>query len=301
MKAEDITLAVCCNKNDYFLARICIASIRYYYPYATIELVKDSGNGSFNTKEIERLFNVKIIEFAVKKVGWGAAKFFYLYKFPERKKVLFLDADIVFVGPFIERLLPQIKKNDYVVSIENVAEPNADWIKKLYFDTKEIEASFPGYQYPGYLFNTGQIFMTTGTIEKETLAKFFDLQNYPYWKYPQLFPTVDQSLLNYLLPTLADAGKINLATSDFMIWSKSTAAKELGLNDIIEKKLDEGLIHWAGDLRTPELKNMTRPDILQFFESVYYERIRFGKMKMVSRKLLPSFIIRLKKIKRWIK
>lgn len=266
MKVEDVTVVICCNKNDHFLARICVASIRYYYPNIPIELVKDSKNGNFNTNELENHFNVKNVDLQVKKIGWGAAKLLYLYKYTERKKVLFLDADIVFIGPFIERLLLQFEGNDYVVSIENILEPNEDWIRKLYFDTKEIEATFPGYKFPGYLFNTGQMFITTGAIKKEVLDQFFDIKRYPYWKYPTIFPTVDQSLFNYLLPTLAADRKIELATSDFMVWSKSDIATNLRLSDVIDKKLDLGLIHWAGDVRTPVLKDMSKADILHFFE-----------------------------------
>lgn len=301
MKVDDVTVVICCNKNDYFLARICIASIRYYYPHISIELVKDPGNGNFNTVEVEKHFNVKNIDLQVKKIGWGAAKLLYLYKYQQRKKVLFLDADIVFIGPFIERLLKQFEANDYVVSIENIKEPNEDWIRKLYFDTKEIEATFPGYQFPGYLFNTGQMFITTGAIEKEVLDKFFDIGRYPYWKYPKIFPTVDQSLFNYLLPTLAFEGKLKLGTNDFMVWSKSSIAADLKLSDIAEKKLKVGLIHWAGDVRTPILKNMTRADVLYFFESVYYEGIKFGNIKKVSRKVVPLVIFGLKKVKALIK
>src|SRR4051794_22125653 len=103
MTIEDLTLVICCNRADYFFARLCIASIRYYYPDIAVELVKDPGNGSFCTSEVEKHFGVSIIDFNVEKIGWGAAKLLYLYKFTSKKKVVFLDADIVFIGPFLQR------------------------------------------------------------------------------------------------------------------------------------------------------------------------------------------------------
>ena len=62
MEINDLTIVVCCHKKDYFLARICVASIRYYYPSILIELVKDEGNGKFNTTELEKNLHVKAVD-----------------------------------------------------------------------------------------------------------------------------------------------------------------------------------------------------------------------------------------------
>ena len=39
---------------DLHLVRICIASIRYWYPDITIYLLKDTSQGDFDTEELER-------------------------------------------------------------------------------------------------------------------------------------------------------------------------------------------------------------------------------------------------------
>jgi hypothetical protein len=65
MQINDLTIVVCCNKKDFFFARICIASIRYYYPDINIELIKDPGNGKFNSGELEKYFNVIDVELNV--------------------------------------------------------------------------------------------------------------------------------------------------------------------------------------------------------------------------------------------
>lgn len=98
------------------------------------------------------------------------------------------------------------------------------------------------------------MFLTTGSIEKNVLDNYFDVNNYPYWKQQELFPLVDQSLYNYLLPTLQNQNKIKLGTADFMLWSKSVKLENIALEKVINKQLKEGLIHWAGDVRTPILK-----------------------------------------------
>lgn len=279
MKVSDLTIVVCCNKRDFFLAKICIASIRYYYPEINIELVKDIGNGRFSTGSLEKYFNVQVTDLGLPKLGWSGAKFHYLYQNVKGKKVLMLDADIVFTGPFLERLLPVVYSNDYVVNIGADDDPNADWIKDVYFDIKAIKTAYPAYIYPGFFFNAGQIFLTVGSIGEDVLNKFFNRDVYPFWLNQQLFPLVDQSVYNYLLPALHAENKIKLGTEKFMLWGNCKEVLELSINDVKEKKLHTGLIHWAGCLRTPYVAKMVRGDILVFFERLYYFKVPNGKIK----------------------
>lgn len=156
---------------------------------------------------------------------------------PKGKKVLIIVADIVFVGNFIERLLPEIFSNDYVVSIEPNNDPYSEGIKNTYFDTKQIESNFPQYCYPGYFFNAGQMFLTIGAINQNILNYFFDVNTSPYWKNLSLFPLVDQSVYNYLLPTLASQKELKLGTAEFMLWNKGDIVKNLKLIDVINKRI----------------------------------------------------------------
>lgn len=50
----NITIVVFCNKLDFFLTRICVTSIRYFYPSIRILLVKDEIHGRFSTSLFER-------------------------------------------------------------------------------------------------------------------------------------------------------------------------------------------------------------------------------------------------------
>lgn len=279
MKLNDLTIVVCCNKKDFFFAKICIASIRYYYPGIPVELVKDIGNGSFNTAELEKYFNVQATDLGISKMGWSGAKFHYLYQNIKGKKVLMLDADIVFTGPFLERLLPVIELNDYVVNMEEQNDPDAAWVKDIYFDINAIRTAYPAYVYPGFFFNAGQLFLTVGSIEEAVLNQYFNRDVFPFWLNHQLFPLVDQSVYNYLLPALNAENKIKLGTEKFMLWGNSSEVLEISLNDVKEKKLQSGSIHWAGCLRTPYVAKMVRGDILVFFESLYYCKIPNGKIK----------------------
>ena len=289
MRAANLTVVVCCNKNDFFFARICIASIRYYYPDIDIEMVKDNGNGAFNTLALQKYFKVKIVDIGISKLGWSAAKFQYLYRMPKGKKVLLMDSDIVFAGPFLERMETLFSTNDYVVNLEFQTDPYALWVKEIYFDVKTIENLYPDYTYPGYFFNAGQIFVTVGAIDEHELDKYFDRHHFPFWTNTAIFPLVDQSVYNYLLPSLAQKKKLKLATASYMLWSKSDMVKNLDIKKIADKSFDAGLIHWAGDSRTPYLNKMTRSDILIFFEDYYYQRIPWGFFEQGIGKL-KSFV-----------
>ncbi len=298
MVLSDLTVVVCCNRKDVYLAKICIASIRYYYPDINIELVKDNGNGVFNTGDLEKYFNVLVVDLGLPKLGWSGAKFHYLYQKPVGKKILILDADIVFIGPFLERLLPLISINDYVVSSEETAFPNAEWVKNIYFDIDAIKEAYPSYNYPGYFFNAGQIFLTLGAVDKSLLAEFFNPAKYPFWQKSQLFPLVDQSVYNYLLPTLAAAQKIKLGKENFMIWAGGNELLNIALQDVIDKKLEQGLVHWAGCLRFSYVSQMVRGDILIQFEDFYYSRICFGLLKKNTRRVTAFLDFSLRNIYR---
>ena len=287
MEINDLTIVVCCNKKDVYLANICIASIRYFYPDIRIELIKDPGNGNFNTTELERSFNVRVVDLGIKQLGWSGAKFHYLY-LQEKKgnKILILDADIVFVGPFLERLLPEILKNDYTVSFEENLHPREEWVKSIFFDIDAVKNAYPNYQYPGYFFNAGQIFLTVGAIEENVLYEFFNPTTYPFWQKNELFPLVDQSVYNYLLPTLHLENKIKLGKAKFMLWAGSHDLKNISLKEVATGNVDEGLIHWAGCVRVNYVKKMLRGDILMFFEDWYYKKIPLGNIKKIKNRVI---------------
>ncbi len=57
MKIEGV--AISCYKFDVYLTRLCVASIRFWYPHIPIWLLKDRHYGDFDTREIEKYWNVQ--------------------------------------------------------------------------------------------------------------------------------------------------------------------------------------------------------------------------------------------------
>ncbi|MBX9782825.1 MAG: hypothetical protein K2X48_05940 [Chitinophagaceae bacterium] len=284
-----LRVAIAVNKKDVWFCRICIASIRYYYPDVEILLLKDELNGKFSTKEIETKWNVQLVDFSVKKFGWSAAKiFFYTDERFKNDFFLVLDSDIVFIGKLLEKLEMLTRNADVVVSPEAEIDPYAEWVQRIYFDVKKAEQRNEKYKYPGYFFNAGQLLVRGGKFSKDDFASFFNYEQFPYWKDLAVFPLVDQSMLNYLLPVFSETGKIKVnATYKYMLWSEADELKEIQLDAVKKGTRFPLLIHWAGALRVPYLNKMSGSDILLFFENYYYQRICFGSVLRVTRKIRP--------------
>jgi lipopolysaccharide biosynthesis glycosyltransferase len=286
---EKKIIVVITYKTLYFFTRICIASVRYFYPDADIYIIKDNLAGEFDTTELERALNVKQLDLGTDKYGWSAAKVHLLAsdKF-NGQRVLSIDCDIVLAGRFLDDLYKQTEGADFVVDSDYTADVSSEEFKRHYYAIDTIEKMDPDFKYPGYVFNGGQAIVTTGKVTKELLAPYFDVSTFPYYKRRDILPQADQSLLNYLLPTLEQQGKIKIAPVNFMLWSDELKTAALSLEKIKEGKDYPYVIHWAGVLRIPYLDAMTRPDILHFFQDYYYSKVPFGGFIKRARALVDT-------------
>jgi lipopolysaccharide biosynthesis glycosyltransferase len=296
------SIVIAVNKKDVWFCRICVASIRYYYPHAKIYLLKDELNGKFSTSEIARNWNVELIEYPVKKFGWSAAKIhFYCDKRFAGGKFLVLDSDIVFTGKILDNDYVNEFLFDAIVSEETTGDPMSEWFKNTYFDYQRIQRFDPEYTYAGFTFNCGQLFCKGNFLNHALMEPYFDFNAVPAWKQKEVFPLVDQSVLNYLLPKLANEKKLQLSRQNYMIWSETATAKGMSLEEIKNGNKYPYLIHWAGALRIPLIGKMTRGDILLFFEKHYYSKIAFGYSKRFMRKAKPYILYCLKSVLKKIK
>ncbi len=66
-------IIVATYKLDYWLAEICISSIRYWYPDIHISIVYDYSRSASNFKNLRKK-EVDVIELPLKKFGWGLSK-----------------------------------------------------------------------------------------------------------------------------------------------------------------------------------------------------------------------------------
>ncbi len=295
MKIEVIYIP--CYKLDYRLTRICVASIRHWYPSIPIVLLKDLILGDFDSSELEKYFNVQIFPQNIRAYGWGFSKLEAILQI-EKKRFLMLDSDIVLVGPILEEL--EKYEEDWIVVEENYTEKD---ILKYYFDPNKLRQLDPDFVFPGFTFNSGQIVGTSGTLKRADFSKFLE------WKEPrvQLFREAftfggEQPLLNYMLMKKTQNGEISLKRLDFMKEGLNPTTAQVSIERLKNKEGYPFVIHWH-DKKTnsmdPKMEEIPRNDILLFYEDKYYSGANIGSLLKFLRRHYERLlaIIFMKKMK----
>ncbi len=265
MKIEVIYIP--CYKSDYRLCRICVASIRYWYPDIPIVIVKDLLIGDFDTTELEQAFNVSVFPQVAKAYGWGFSKFEVFFQ-KEKRRFLMLDSDIVFIGPMLD-ILEQYN-TDWIVFDEPFSQVD---LLKYYFDPDKIKELDPDFNFPGYHFNTGQFVGWTGILKRSDFDQFIE------WKEPriQLHREAftfggEQPLLNYVLMKKEASKEMTVHKLDFMREGLHPETQSFLLDRIKKKEGYPYIIHWHDGkvgIHHPKFNGMPRADILLFFENLY--------------------------------
>jgi len=270
-------IVICCFKRDLHLLRICISSIRYWYPNIPILLLKDEGHGKFSTKEMESAWDVGVLETVFKKGGWGLTKLEALFA-PNRSKVLLLDSDTVFIGPVLDHL--NDFNEDFIVTGVKSDDPDFYLIPRDYIAVDKVKDSFdPEYEYPGYGFNSGQVVITRGIFERSDFVNLVDFSpdGFRALAPDGLFPYADQGIFNYALSKKAQKGQCTVRYDEFWYWSGLDEVSNVSLERIRNKQGYTRIIHWAGT-KSHFISRMHRSDILLFFESQYYEIFAAGSL-----------------------
>lgn len=271
---NEITIVVFANAKDFFLTKICIASIRYYYPNIEIILVKDELNGRFNSRILQNIYNVKELRLSKKFFGWAAAKLHFLIEVDENKNYLCIDSDIIFVGKVLSKF--EYCKSDFIVSSEEYEW--SDVVKRVFVDPEKVISYYPNYSFPGFFFNAGQTIVNPSKITAEDFNGVFDPNRYPYYQDRNVFCCVDQSILNALLPSLKNENRISFEGVEFM--KSSTEFFQKNENNSIETLSENNhfLVHWAGDIRECNLKKMKGSELLYFFQNEFESNLSLWQM-----------------------
>lgn len=289
-KIEKIIIA--CYKKDIWFTRICVASIRYWYPTIPIYLIKDFMLGHFDTSEIEQSYKVSVFDTKGKRFGWGFSKFEVLFS-KSKERVLLIDSDIVFLGKVIDFL--ESFDEDFIVSPHIIANPKSELFRTRYFDINKLLNIDPNYIYPGFAFNTGQIVVTCGKISQSDFLNFVDWTEPPALKRKDIFSLANQGILNYILVKKCQLGKLSMGSHRFMYWAFYNANPKFEVSKIKNRQSYPCLMHWAGfsihvKTKSPPLSKMPYSDILKFYNTFYYSEVKFGKFL----KYLRSFVTYLK-------
>ena len=280
MKVERIYI-VCCRADVWF-TRICVASIRYWYPDIPITLIKDQTRRTFDTTEIEKAWNVKSRSVEGRYGGWAMAHFDLLFNAPETR-FMFLDSDIVFIGPVldpIERTEADLIVSSYPLLAED---GGLSALKRDYYDVQKLHEYDADFEYPGEVFNCGAMVTGRGVFEQECFGSLMSWDPAPRITVDGIFQMADQGLFNYIAAKRRAKGEIRIGTIPFMLWSRDPVTAQASLENIRARTMPPKLIHWAGD-KGRVLSRNPRTDILRFFEDEYYRPLGMaGRLSRAKR------------------
>jgi hypothetical protein len=257
---------VTASARDARYTRICIASIRHFYPQVPIKVLAGGPLEGGLKKELVRYWDVRIADIRPGNWGWGFVKLEPLFGSPGQC-FLVLDSDTVVVGDVLQTWAGSAA--DFLVDDEQQSEADT---QRLYYDWRKITAIDPGGRAPQFVFNTGQWFGTAGILARKDFALFVDWSGMPpKLRYPNLFMPSEQGVLNYVLNQKAMRDGISIDRRKIMRWPAH------GMDGISAQSIANGtalplVVHWAG-MKKPRIGAMAGGDVLRYFEQLYYSRL----------------------------
>jgi len=260
---------VTASTHDARYTRICVASIRYFYPGIPVRLLVGGPLQRGLAEELRRYWNVEIAKLPGEgDYGWGFVKLEALFGRPG-EKFLVLDSDTVITGPVLE----QWRDNHAPFLVDDERQSEAD-AKQIYYDWKDVSKIDSRAHAPEFLFNSGQWFGTAGVLTRGDFSPWLE------WTMPRrtlpagLFMNGDQGILNYVLNQKAAREGLRVERKQIMRWP-GHSMDGLSAETVSKRQAPPLVIHWAGMKKT-RLRNMTGGAILLYFEKFYYSRLPRG-------------------------
>jgi len=280
MKVKTIYINTC--KFDFNFAKICIASIRFWYPDIEIKLIKDFGRGNFSTRRVQKKWHVGLLKLPRRVLGWGYGKLEPLF-LENPHSFLILDSDTVMVGPVLESLKSINAK--FIVDEETITFKR---FNELYYNVDRITELAPGFKFPGYGFNSGQWVGTAGVLKRTDFERTLQWSYPPKPIHPEIVFEGDQAHLNFTLHMKQQFEGLSVARQRIMVWPEKQNADFLDLEKIARKSRDYPyIVHWAG-MKFKKMSELPRADILEFYADLYYKKM--GKVEKLCDRV-TNFLI----------
>jgi hypothetical protein len=264
-----IYLAACAR--DARLTRICVASIRYFYPDVPIRLLAGDILQPGLAAELHKYWGVELVDLPVGDYGWGLVKLEPLFG-PAGQKFLVLDVDTVFTG----RVLDVRAESDAPFFVDDEQLSDAD-SRRLYYDWDKLRAIDPKVQSALTAFNVGQWFGTAGLVKRDEFDPWVEWTLPRQLHYREYFMGGDQGVMNYVILKKEAFDGLRIDRRTIMRWPGN------GMDGLDAESVAKGVapalvVHWAG-MKSIFLRNMVGSDLLRFFEEFYYTRLPAGRAR----------------------
>src|SRR5215469_11223830 len=198
---------------DARYTRICVASIRFFYPNIPIRLLPGGRLRQGLVCELRKYWNVEMAKLAEEgDYGWGFVKLEALFG-PPGERFLVVDSDTVITGCVLE--LWSDSRAPFLVDDEELCEARK---KEVYYDWEKVHRSDPSAQPPCFLFNTGQWFGTAGVLAREDFAPWVVWTMPRSTTPPNMFMNGDQGILNYVFNQKAALHGLQVKRQPIMRW-----------------------------------------------------------------------------------
>lgn len=266
-----IYIAACAR--DARLTRICVSSIRYFYPEVPIRLLAGEVLQRGLAEELRRYWNVESVGLPRGDYGWGFVKLEPLFG-PAGQRFLVTDVDTVFTG----RVLDMHCESDAPFLVDNEQLSDADF-KRLYYDWDKLREIDPSTQSARTAFNGGQWFGTAGLVKREEFDPWVEWTLPRRLRYPEYFMGGEQGVLNYVVLRKEAFEGLRIARRTIMHWPGNSMVG-LDVESVSKGTAPPLVIHWAG-MKKWLLRNMVGADLLLFFEKYYYQRLPLGSLRRV--------------------
>jgi hypothetical protein len=261
---------VVASSHDARFTRICVASIRYFYPHAVIKLLAGGKLEPGLREELARYWNVDKANVPPGDYGWGFVKLEPLFGKPG-KRFLVVDSDTIFSGPVLDHWAASTA--DFLVDDETQTETDT---QRLYYDWRQVAAIDPTTRSPQFVFNSGQWFGTAGIVKREDFAQWIDWTMPRRLKHPHCFMPGDQGILNFVLNQKVALEGLRLERRCIMRWP-GHGMDGITAVAVIARQAPAVVVHWAG-LKRARLHAMPGADLLSLFEKRYYSKMPLGSI-----------------------
>lgn len=262
---------VAASAHDARFTRICLASVRRFYPDVPLRLLPGGKLNAPLVRESRRYWGVEVADMPPGDYGWGFVKLEPLFG-PRGERFMVLDSDTVMTGP----VLDMWTKNDAPFLVDDQKQSNAD-ARRLYYDWEKVREADRNARPSRFVFNSGQWFGTAGILVRDDFSPWVEWTMPRRLRYPNFFMPGDQGVLNYVLNQKAALDGLQVGRKKIMRWPGH------GMEGLDAAAVSGGtaapiVVHWAG-MKKARQRDMVGADLLAFFEEQYYRRLPAGAVR----------------------
>lgn len=256
---------------DARLARICLASIRYFYPDVPIQILAGGILQLGFARELQRYWGVAVADLPRGDYGPGFVKLEPLFG-PPGQRFMVLDADTAFAGRVLEAC-----QTDAPFAVDDERGLSDAELKDLYFDWEALARIDPEAPGRPWAFNVGHWFGTAGIVERAAFDRWVEWSMPRRLRHPEAFMVGDQGVLNYVLLQREARDSLRLDRRTIMRWP-GHSLDGIDAASVAAGAAPPVVVHWAG-MKTTLLRDMRGGDVLQFFEDWYFARLPLGRAR----------------------